>query len=179
MRPNRTTAWCANPRGAEAAEGGCRGVRGAVVLEEPIDSRTGPTDVSTEGAEALHLGGESRGGEVVGGKIGEVGSSTNAPQRVEEVGPAGLEPHITAAAVELGVHRARRGFAGSGRQEEQNRIIERKVERLELRSVAGPELWPRREEERDIGAELPRQLAQPAGGKRIVERVVRQSERRR
>jgi hypothetical protein len=65
------------------------------------------------------------------------------------------------------------------REEDDDPEVLRQVERHQLRALALAELGAGLEEERDVGAERPRQLVQPLGGERRCEEAVGEQQRRR
>ena len=81
------------------------------------------------------------------------------------------------APVEHPVDRRGRRLDGSLGQQEHDREVLRKVDRLECRAVAGTELWAVVEEERNVGAEAGSELVELARLERIVELRVREQQR--
>src|SRR5207248_9086458 len=80
------------------------------------------------------------------------------------------------ARVEPLVDGRRRFLRRAARDEDDDPVVLRQVERAQGRAVALAELWAALEEERHVGAEVRREPVQLRGRKRLLERLVRQPE---
>ena len=90
--------------------------------------------------------------KVVQRQGGEVAWSADRAERHAEVPEAFLVPRLAAALVERCVDVGRRSLDRALREHEHDREVLRQVERLEPGAVAGPELRPVAQEERDVRA---------------------------
>ena len=93
---------------------------------------------------------------------------------MEKIGYPFGEADLAMAIIERVVDGLRRVLRRASRQEHEDAVVTRQLERRKTRPVALTELRPRREKERHIGAELRRELAQRLGRQRRREGRIRQ-----
>ena len=106
------------------------------------------------------------------------GSAARSPDG-ECLAEGGLPLGESVGAVERLVDRRRRLLLRLCRQHEEDPVVGRKVERLQLAPVAGSELRPFGQEERNVGADPGRDLVQTLDRERRRKRLVGQPQRGR
>src|SRR5207237_3622491 len=104
-------------------------------------------DVGAEGAERAELVRERRGGEIVRRQGGEVARAADGFERVDKRRAATLEVVRRPSLVELRVDVRRRALHHVARKDEQDPVVLRQVERLELAAVPGAEVGTVAEQE--------------------------------
>ena len=166
VRPARPRASC--------AASACRRWRKRpyTVGPAPVTSaRNAPSRTSSaaSGDEARSFGGSSASRRALVAPARAASSA--APAVVPAVRPVPL--------VEALVDRSRRFLQRAVREHEQHPVVLRQLERGELGAVSAAELRPRRQEERDIGAEPSREPVELGRRQRLGEREVREAERGR
>src|SRR5439155_123631 len=152
--------------------------RGAVE-EESVERGAGTADVGAEGAEPAKLLGERRRREVVRRQRGEVARAADGGQRVEQPPTPLLVAERPLALVERAVDVGGRLLRSVAREQQDDPVVLRQIERLELGAVAGSELRSVAEEERNVGTEARGDALELRRGERLVECLVREAERRR
>src|SRR5919204_6894614 len=151
--------------------------RGLAVQEEAVHGGAGAADVGAESAEPEQLVGERRGGKVVRRQRSEVARASGARNGLRERGSAVGKAVARVAQVERGVDRGRRLLPPSVREQEDDPVVLRELERLQLGSGSGAELRAGREEERHVRAEARRELVESLRWQRLRQRLVRQTKR--
>src|SRR5581483_9863878 len=109
-----------------------RGGRVLLSLEQPVHGRPGAAHVGAEGAEPLELRRQRRAGKVVARERGQVAGPSDRGQAPEQLLPSRVEASLAAPPVEGGVHGGGGRLLRPRRQDEQDAVVEREVERLEL-----------------------------------------------
>src|SRR5439155_11920816 len=121
--------------------------------------------------------GQRRAREVVRRQPREIARPADLSERPLEDGASVPEALATLAVVERRVDVRGRRLARVVREQKHDPVVLREVERGQRGTVALAQLRALGEEERDVGAELGGELAQPLGSERIRERFIRESER--
>src|SRR5579884_3989078 len=141
--------WRRDPDSPATLELPRGGVRSVLVAEEAVHRRPRARHVGTEGAERAQLSRVRRAREVVRRQVHEV---VRLERREETRAPV-VEATRALALVERAVDVGGGGLRLAGRQEEDDVVVLRQVERVERGAVARAELRPLREEERNVRAE--------------------------
>src|SRR3954453_19082322 len=162
-------SWNCEPDPAAGAERTPGLVGLLAVMEEAVHDGPGSADVGPEGAEAGELLGVRRRREVVRREGGQVARAADLLERVLERGAAVFVALLCSARIESGVDRRGRVLARPLRQQQDDPVVLRQVELLELRARAAGKLGACRQEERNVGAETGGELMEPFRGERLVE----------
>ena len=180
-RFNRTTLVPSASVRADALQRPLRGLRRPPVVEEAVDRGTGPADVGAEGAERRaaprRAASDARS---FGGSAARSRGRRTAVERVEQRVRRSSQPSRAVALVEGGVD-ATPSTASRRRAAATSRIQKSCGSSSGARIVPSPvpSLRAVGEEERDVRAEPGGELVQLLLRQRLVERLVREPERRR
>ena len=146
-----------------------------LVEKEAVDRGTCSRDVRAERAELAELVGERRRSQIVRWQSREVTRSSHLLEHTEQCGAPFGEAGLSAPVVEARVDVGGRRLARFARDDEDDPVVLRQVERFELGAGARRELGAVREEERDVRADLCGDAVQLLGRQGLA----RERERRR
>src|SRR2546422_1474146 len=170
--------WCGEPRAPSGGDSFPRSPGFAAVQKQAVDGGARTRDVRAECAERSELVGERRRGEVVHRERSEVARTPHRAERVEQRVAPLLVAALPVARVECVVDVFRRVLPLAVRDEQQDPVILRQLDRRQLGAVACAELWPVFEEVRNVCSELTRVGSKLVVRLGFVAELVRQPESR-
>src|SRR5256885_14732452 len=148
--------WCREPRAPEGGDSFLRVARLSAVQEQAVHDRARTGDVGAERSEFAQLIGEWRRREIVRRECCEVARTAHRVEERQQCLTTFREAVLPSTRVEHVVHVPGRTLLGASWTHEQDPVVLRQLDRAELAAVAGSELRPILEEERNVCSQLAR-----------------------